>query len=80
VDKFTADKFHENCDNKGPTLTIIKTTTDHVFGGYTTASWDKSGGYKEDSNSFVFSLNHRAKYPIAKDYHKAILCHPSFGP
>ncbi len=43
---FTADKFHSLCDNKGPTLTLIKTVAGHTFGGFTTVSWDKSINYK----------------------------------
>ena len=31
--------FHECCDDKGPTLTIIKSTEGWIFGGYTTQSW-----------------------------------------
>ena len=37
---FTAAKFHSLCDNKGPTLTLIKTVDGHTFGGFTTACWD----------------------------------------
>ena len=36
VHTFAAAKFHELCDGKGPTLTLVKTTGNHVFGGYTT--------------------------------------------
>jgi hypothetical protein len=40
-DGFAAADFHRKCDNKGATLTIIK-SRDHpnVFGGYTAASWE----------------------------------------
>ncbi|CAG8840332.1 23901_t:CDS:1, partial [Cetraspora pellucida] len=31
---FNAKKFHDSCDNKGPTLTIIKTSDQRFFGGY----------------------------------------------
>ncbi len=31
--------FHECCDDKGPTLIIIKSTEGWIFGGYTTQSW-----------------------------------------
>ena len=40
VNTFASAKFHELCDNKGPTLTIIETTTGYIFGGYTSTSWD----------------------------------------
>ena len=36
---YTAESFHECCDDKGPTLIIIKSTNGCIFGGYTTQSW-----------------------------------------
>lgn len=32
---FAAANFHSLCDKKGPTLTLIKTTAGHTFGGFT---------------------------------------------
>ncbi len=61
------------------TLTIIKTTTNRIFGGFTTVSWDSSGAYKTDNHSFLFSVDERAKYPINKFTH-AIYCDSSYGP
>jgi hypothetical protein len=54
---FTAAKFHSLCDNKGPTLTLIKTVAGHTFGGFTTINWDTSGSYKNDTQSFLFSVD-----------------------
>merc|ERR1712232_787102 len=31
---WTADDFHHNCNHKGSTLTIIKSTGGYIFGGY----------------------------------------------
>ena len=39
---YTAKSFHEYCDDKGPTLAIIKSSGGWIFGGYTTKSW---GGF-----------------------------------
>ena len=36
---YTARSFHEYCDNKRPTLIIIKSSEGWIFGGYTTQSW-----------------------------------------
>ena len=36
---YTAKSFHEYCDNKGPTLVVIKSRGGWIFGGYTTKSW-----------------------------------------
>ena len=36
---YTAKSFHEYCNNKGPTLIVIKSSGGWIFGGYTTQSW-----------------------------------------
>ena len=36
---YTAKSFHECCDDKGPTLVIIKSSGGWIFGGYTTRTW-----------------------------------------
>ena len=36
---YTASSFHECCDDKGPTLIVIKSREGWIFGGYTTKSW-----------------------------------------
>ena len=36
---YTAESFHEYCDDKGPTLIIIKSIEGWILGGYTTQSW-----------------------------------------
>ena len=36
---YTAKSFHEYCDDKGPTLIVIKSSEGWIFGGYTTQSW-----------------------------------------
>ena len=38
---YTAESFHECCDNQGPTLIIIKSSGGWIFGGYTIQSWSK---------------------------------------
>ena len=45
---YSAESFHEYCDDKGPTLIVIKSSGGWIFGGYTTQSWkvvhpDESG-------------------------------------
>ena len=36
---WAAKTFHSLCDNKGPTVTIVKDTNNSIFGGYTSISW-----------------------------------------
>lgn len=49
--------FHEKCDNKGPTLTIVKTDTGHIFGGFNPISYISEPMYNECEDSFLFSLS-----------------------
>ena len=38
-DDWASSNFHSSCDNKGPTVTVIK-SENNIFGGYTEQSWD----------------------------------------
>ena len=38
-DGWAASKFHSICDNKGPSVTVVK-SGNNIFGGYTELSWD----------------------------------------
>jgi len=51
--------FHNYCDNKGPTLTIVQTTKNKIFGGFTPLNWDINEDNKYDNNNqtFIFSLD-----------------------
>ena len=40
---YSAKSFHECCDDKGPTLIVIKSSGGWIFGGYTTQSWSGIG-------------------------------------
>ena len=59
---FSSKKFHELCDNKGPTITIIKSEFDKIFGGFIFNSWNSDGNYSYCPASFIFSLNKKEKY------------------
>ena len=39
-DGFTAAVFHKKCDQKGPTLIIIKSDKGKIFGGFTDIDWN----------------------------------------
>ena len=44
---YTASSFHECCNDKGPTLIVIKSDGGWIFGGYTTKSWSGDGIYNK---------------------------------
>jgi hypothetical protein len=57
-DGFEAFKFHEFCDNKGATLTVIRSTSNHAFGGYASQSWNSKVEYTKAVGSWLFTLTH----------------------
>jgi hypothetical protein len=83
-DGFGAEDFHSKCDEKSPTLTIIKAQdSDFIFGCYTEAEWDSSGGFKLDPNAFLFSLTNKDNKPCKMnviDPTRAIFCDSDLGP
>ena len=38
-DGWNSSNFHSLCDNKGPTVTVVK-SGNYIFGGYTEQAWD----------------------------------------
>ena len=93
---YSGQSFHEYCDDKGPTLVIIKSSGGWIFGGYTTQSW--SGwciyyaiiywlliGCKNDDKAFIFTLKNPhgvepVRYMKRKESEYAIKCDPKCGP
>ena len=44
TDGLGAAAFRARCENKGPTVTVVKSAAGHIFGGANGASWDARGG------------------------------------
>ena len=60
--EYLASKFHQLCDNKGATITIIKSECGSIFGGYTNISWTSENVHAINSNkTFLFLLKHKKK-------------------
>ena len=75
--------FHNFCDNKGPTLTLVKTTKKKIFGGFTPLNWEnKPGYYKYNKNDepFIFPINLMKKYNLINKEKGAIYCNSENGP
>lgn len=51
-DGWDASDFHNKCDNKGPTVTLVK-VDDYVFGGFIDGDW---------KGNFISRLNLIASY------------------
>ena len=72
--------FHDLCDNQGNTLLIIKLVDGDILGGFTTKNWDNSGIWKDDKNSFVFSLTKNLKAESNKSNTHIFCDHYNRGP
>lgn len=55
-DGFQASSFHSKCDQKEKTVTIIKNSSNHVFGGFTRSKWTSGTSLSRDPDAFIFSL------------------------
>ena len=71
--------FHSYCNNKGPTLTLVRNSKGFRCGGFTNQSWSNRNGNVNDTNAFLFSLEFKEKYPTY-DGSNAIYDHSSYGP
>jgi len=82
-DGFSAQNFHSKCDYKGPTVTVIKSTTGHLFGGYNADSWDSTSGWKTNPQCFIFTLTNPHGYPPTKfsyNHGNSSFCRSGYGP
>jgi len=65
-DGFRASTFHSKCDNKGPTITLVRVGTElgkiHIFGGYNPANWQSGSSYSA-VKSCLFSLRSQRHDP-----------------
>jgi hypothetical protein len=52
----TPDAFHRLCDNQGPTLVLIQSTTDHIFGGFANTPWTSNNAFSNNPGGFIFTL------------------------
>jgi tetratricopeptide (TPR) repeat protein len=80
VDGFDAEDFHNKCDGKGPTLTIITSNYGTEIGGYTSVSW--SSDVKKnvcDPHAWIFTT-HKKRIVHVSDANKAVTHSPSLGP
>ena len=77
--------FHKFCDNKGPTLSLIKIKNDIIIGGFTPLNWknDKNGKevYDNSNQTFIFSLKSMKKYDLIEpNKNAAIYNYSEYGP
>ena len=85
-DGFNAAAFHNKCNGRRNTVTLIKTDSNDVFGGFTSAAWNSSYTYIADAKAFVFSLrrngtSNNEKFMIKpSNSNTALIGNPKHGP
>lgn len=77
-------KFHQLCDGRGPTITILYNTDNTAYGGFLSQSWESSGGCIKDKRAFLFTLSYNGirksrRFPVTKP-NQAALAHNNLGP
>jgi hypothetical protein len=87
-DGWNAANFHRECDNKGATLTVVKSSGGYIFGGYSSAPWNSSydDNFCASKDAFLFSLKcyeglSAVKMSVTNNHSQAIYCYYSdYGP
>ena len=74
--------YHNLCDNKGATLTLIHVQgIGEKIGFFVNSSFDSVSDWKEDNNCFLFNLNQNKKYKKNLSYRTpAFCCQRNCGP
>ena len=83
INGFSNNDFYKYCENIGPSLTLIKTTKNKIFGGFTPLNFKQNARniYDKSDQTFIFSLNLMKKFDmIDKENKKAIYCTKDYGP
>ena len=62
-DGYTGKSFHQHCDGRAPTVTVIRSHNGCVFGGFTTIPWSSEHVDKADSSAFLFTLRNPHRIP-----------------
>ena len=61
-DGWQSTEFHRLCDEKGPTVVLVKVDNGRLCGGYCSIGWKSSGDMQQDDKSFLFSLDSLKSY------------------
>jgi hypothetical protein len=79
-DGFTAYVFHAKSNDQGPTITLIKSKTNQIFGAYNPTAWNNSGSYSTDKSAFLFHVTKKNKLEQFRYHENAVYNNASYGP
>jgi len=63
-DGMNGNTFHQLCNDKGATISVIKTNHGKTCGGFIDLPWKSTNNYMNTSKSFLFSMNEKKKYDV----------------
>ena len=72
-DGFAASEFHSKCDNKGPTVTVVKSGA-NIFGGFTEKPWTNSVGGRKFLLQLIIIYTSKIYLNELPDAFHALLC------
>ncbi|TNV81891.1 hypothetical protein FGO68_gene8758 [Halteria grandinella] len=79
VDTFAASAFHQKCDNKISTLTIVQTTEGKILGGFTPQTWNHQGS-KKDPDVWLFNIEAPCIFNFIQSQATSIVANSGYGP
>ena len=80
LEQNTNKDFHNKCDGKGATITLVESSKGKRFGGFTRISWNNNiKDYMTDANAFLFNLDKNKKFKVIKPQY-AIYGRDDYGP
>ena len=81
-DGWNISDFHRVCKGQAPTMVLFKSSKGSRFGGYSALPWAGPNKYewKEDRESFIFSVDERQLVFKPNDYTYSVLHDSTYGP
>ena len=82
-DGMTAATFHQLCDSKDDTVSVIEDTNGNVFGGFADKAWSTKSSRPRSQKSFLFSLKSSmgdgvVKFPVNLTNPNSLLHHSTY--
>ena len=59
-----AEDYHNNCNGRTNTLTLIKAQSGNIFGGYRATPIGSDDKWVTDPHAFIFSVDQTEKYKV----------------
>jgi len=77
---YTNANFHSKCDNIPHTITLMKSNTGRILGGYADQTWNSFNQYKNSSKLFIFDLKEKKQYLPTNPQASTMFCGMNSGP